>query len=115
MSWDAWACVGGIVLSFVVAKDICLHYCAFLFGNLAMQSAGLYDSTYLAIGFGLLGLADAMIGLYSGRIVLLCTATVSIMLAFEHQMGAAPGGTRAFIDLGRKRCVKVMGRTLLSR
>lgn len=83
MTWDAWACVAGIVLSFVVAKDICLHYVAFLLGNLAMQSAGLYDSTYLAIGFGLLGLADTMIGLYSGRIVLLCTATVSIMLAFE--------------------------------
>ena len=74
------------MLSFVVAKDICLHYVVFLLGNLAMQSAGLYDSTYLAIGFGLLGLADTMIGLYSGRIVLLCTATVSIMLSFEQLM-----------------------------
>ena len=48
-----------------------------------MLSSGLYDSTYLAIGFALLALADTVIGLYSGRVVLLCTAAVSILLAFE--------------------------------
>ena len=67
----------------MVAKDICLHYCAFLVGNLVMLSSGLYDSAYLAIGFALLALADTVIGLYSGRVVLLCTAAVSILLAFE--------------------------------
>lgn len=83
MTFESWWCVAGIILSFVVAKDICLHYCAFLVGNLVMISSGLYDSTYLAIGFALLALADAVIGLYSGRVVLLCSAVVSIMLAFE--------------------------------
>jgi hypothetical protein len=48
-----------------------------------MQSGGLYDSTYLAMVFGMLALADTVIGLYSGRVVLFFTACTSLLLSFE--------------------------------
>lgn len=83
MSIEAWACVAGIVLSFIVAKDIAIHYSVLLAANLTLQSGGLYDSTVIAVVFAMVALADLWLGLSTGRLVWIASAALAAVVSFE--------------------------------
>lgn len=83
MSIEAWACVAGILLSVVVARDITIHYVALLLANLALISDQLYDSTIIALVFALIALVDAWLGLWYGRKVWFVSAAIAALVSFE--------------------------------
>lgn len=83
MSIEALACVAGILLSAVVARDIAIHYTMLLIANLALTSGQLYDSTIIALVFASVAVVDMWLGLAYGRTVLLVSAAVTSLVAFE--------------------------------
>jgi hypothetical protein len=83
MSIEAWVCVAGILLSVVVARDIAIHYSALLIANLALTTGYVYDSTLIALVFGMIALVDSFLGLIYGRTVFLVSAAIAGMVSFE--------------------------------
>ena len=83
MSVEAWACVVGILISAVVAKDIAIHYAALLLANLVLVSGQLYDSTIVALVFAMIALVDAWLVFWYGRTVWFVSAAIAGLVAFE--------------------------------
>lgn len=83
MSIEAIFCAVALILAYPVAKDISAHYVVMLLANLVLTDGYAYDSTLIAIVFTVIAIVDSLLGLYYGRIVLLVSAALSILVAFE--------------------------------
>lgn len=75
-----------LIMMFVAvpfSKSIAAHYFVFAAVNVSLIGVSEVDASLLAIVFGLLAIADALIIMAGGRMILLITALTSAMLAFE--------------------------------
>lgn len=83
MTIELALCLAMIFVAMPVSKSIAAHYFVFALVNAALIGVSEVDASLLAIVFGLMAIADAMIVMAGGRMILLLTALASAMLAFE--------------------------------
>lgn len=83
MTIELILCIALALLAFPVSKSISVHYAIFAGANLALLGVQEAGASFLAILFAALAIADAVIVLAGGRMVLLVSAAASFALSLE--------------------------------